>query len=127
MYGYWWRAALTIVFCLCVLIPAGIVPAQAQRPGKGVTPIGEVGLDQKLDAQVPLDLPFRDEDGKPVRLGDFFGKRPVILNLIFYKCNGSCVAESYGMVQVFQNLRFAAGKDYEVVTVSINPKETPEL
>jgi len=104
-----------------------ILSAPAQARDKGVTPVGEVGIDQKLDAQIPLDLTFRDESGKTVRLGDYFGKKPVVLNLIFYKCPGSCLMELYGMVQVFQNLKETAGKEFEVVTVSINPKETPEF
>ena len=102
------------------------LPAGAQK--KVVDPVKDVGLDQKLNAQVPLDIPFKDEQGKDVRLGDFLGKkRPVILNLIFYKCAGVCTLELDGMVKVFKKLRFDLGEELDVVTVSINPKEAPGL
>ena len=89
----------------------------------------KVGLDQKRGEQVPLDLAFTDETGKPVKLRDYFHGKPVILNLIFYKCPGVCMAELDGMTKLFRSadMTLKAGKDFEVVTVSINPKETPDL
>lgn len=102
--------------------------ARAQSSGQPGDVTRKVGLDQKLGAQVPLDLAFFDETGKEVRLGEYFGKgRPVILNLIFYKCPGTCLLELDGMLKAFIGLQFTPGKEFEVVTVSINPKETPEL
>jgi protein SCO1/2 len=89
----------------------------------------KVGLDQKRGEQVPLDMPFLDETGKAVKFGDYFHDKPVILNMIFYKCPGVCMAELEGMTKLFRDneLSQKAGQDFEVVTVSINPKETPQL
>src|SRR5262249_30144437 len=75
-----------------------------------------VGIDQRLDAAIPLDAAFTDETGKAVRLGDYFGQKPVILNMIFYKCTGSCLLESEGMVAAFKEVSFTAGKEFNVVT-----------
>jgi protein SCO1/2 len=84
-------------------------------------------LEQKLDAQVPLDLPFRDETGQVVPLKTYFGQKPVILMMPFYKCTGQCTTELNGMVQCFRKLKFKPGDDFNVVMVSINPKEMPPL
>lgn len=103
------------------------LPTLAQQSGQIVNVSRDVGLDQKLDSLVPADLPFRDEQGRIVHMGDFFGKKPVIVNLIFYKCAGVCSLELDGMVKAFNQMQFNVGKEFEVVTVSINPKEGPEL
>src|SRR5579862_6760182 len=89
----------------------------------------KVGLDQRLNAQVPMDLTFRDESGKTVRLGDYMGSKPIVLNMIFYKCPGVCMAELEGMTSLFHDkaMSLQLGKDFDAVTVSINPKETPEI
>jgi protein SCO1/2 len=84
-------------------------------------------LEQKLDAQVPLDLPFRDETGKVVPLSAFFDQKPVVLMMPFYKCTGQCTLELNSMVQCFRKLKFTPGNEFNVVIVSINPKEGPEL
>jgi protein SCO1/2 len=87
----------------------------------------EIGFDQKLGAQVPLDTVFRDESGASVRLGDYFGQRPVILALVYYECPMLCTLTLNGMVSALGILRETPGREYEVVTVSINPRETPAL
>jgi protein SCO1/2 len=89
-------------------------------------PVTGIDLQQRLDTQVPLDVPFKDETGADVVFGQYFGKRPVILNLIFYKCPGICITEMDGMVASFKRLNKAIGKDFEVVTVSIDPRENPK-
>jgi protein SCO1/2 len=87
-----------------------------------------VGIDQRLDQELPLDLQFKDETGKTVRLGDYFtAGRPVILNLAYYTCPMLCGEELAGMASALSVLRFTPGTEYEVVTVSINPDETPEV
>lgn len=113
----------------------GTGPRTSQDPTARRTPAmprvdpSKVGLDQKRGAQVPLDLPFTDETGKAVKLGDYFHGKPVILNMIFYKCPGVCMAELDGMTKLFRDpdMSLKAGQDFEVVTVSINPRETPSL
>jgi protein SCO1/2 len=87
----------------------------------------KVGIDQKLDAQVPLDAVFRDETGQQVKLGDYFGKRPVVLSLVYYECPMLCTQVLNGAVAAFKVLNFTVGDEYEVVTLSFNPKETPAM
>jgi protein SCO1/2 len=87
----------------------------------------EVGIDQRLDQPVPVDLGFRDEQGQAVRLGQYFGARPVILALVYYECPMLCTLTLNGLTSALQALTFDAGREYEVVAVSINPTETPAL
>jgi protein SCO1/2 len=87
----------------------------------------KIGFDQKLDAQVPLDIPLKDEAGRPVRLGDYFGERPVILTLVYHECPMLCNEVLNALTRGLKGLTFDVGDQFEVVTVSINPAETPEL
>lgn len=104
--------------------------AQIGRPTTApINAARDVSLDQKLDTQVSLNTPFRDESGRTVPLGTYFASKPVLLVMPFYKCPGICTAELDGMVKTFEDdrLKYKIGRDFEVVTVSINPKEGPEL
>jgi len=96
-------------------------PTSTQQPSI----LSKVGIDQHLNDQLPLDLRFRDEAGKDVRLGDYFGKRPVILSLVYYRCPMLCGEVLNGMTSALSVVSFDLGKDYDIVTVSINPSETP--
>jgi protein SCO1/2 len=87
----------------------------------------DVGIDQKLNGQVPLDLSFRDETGRSVRLEDYFGQRPVVLALVYFECPMLCTQVLNGLLRSLQNLNLDAGRQFEVLAVSINPRETPEL
>ncbi len=88
----------------------------------------EVKFEQKLDEQVPLDLHFRDSSGRDVRIGDLVKDKPVILSLVYYECPMLCTQVLNGLSASLRQLdSLAIGDDYEVVTVSIDPKETPEL
>ncbi len=84
-----------------------------------------VGIDQELNHQIPLDLVFRDETGKTVRLGDYFGKKPVILSLVYFNCPQLCPMVEQGLVESLRQLRFSIGDQFNVVTVSFDPKDTP--
>jgi protein SCO1 len=97
--------------------------ASNQRPGA----IGKVGIDQKIGQQLPLDLVFRDEDGKDVKLGQFFGSRPVVLALAYYECPMLCTQVLNGMTGALKTISFDAGKDFDVVVVSIDPKDNFRL
>lgn len=99
-----------------------IMPATTM-PG----PLREVGYDQRIGEQVPLDLAFRDESGRDVRLGDYFGKKPVILVLAYYHCPMLCDMVLQGVVTTLRPLTFDAGKEFDVVVASIDPDETPEM
>jgi len=87
----------------------------------------DIGIDQRLNEQVPLDLVFRDETGKLVRLGDYFGEKPVILSLVYYECPMLCTLVLNGLLKSLRALSFDVGKEFNVVTVSFHPGEIPTL
>ena len=86
-----------------------------------------VGIEQHLDGQVPADLAFVDDTGRPVKLGDYFGKKPLILNLVYYNCTMLCGEALAGLSASMKMIKFDVGNQFDVVTVSFNPKETPEI
>jgi protein SCO1/2 len=90
-------------------------------------PLRNVAFEQRLDAQVPLDLAFVDEMGSDVHLRDYFKDRPVIIVLAYYRCPMLCTLVLNGLVQTLMDLPFDAGKEFEVVVVSFDSRETPEL
>ena len=98
-------------------------PPMAATPGV----LQEVGFDQKLGDQLPLDLAFKDETGKDVRLGDYFGKKPVVLSLVYYQCPMLCTISLNGLAGALEVLSFVPGQEFEVLTVSFDPKEGPVL
>lgn len=110
-----------------MLFPS-IASSQMMDPGKAAArAFTEVGIDQKLNEQIPLDLKFKDEKGNVIELGKYFHTKPVILSLVYYKCPMLCTQVLNGMVQTFRTLKFTAGNEFEVVTVSIDQTETPEI
>jgi protein SCO1/2 len=86
-----------------------------------------VGIEQRLDSQVPPDLAFRDETGKAVKLGDYFGEKPLILNLVYYNCTMLCGEALAGLSSAMRLVKFDVGKEFEVITVSFDPRETPAI
>jgi protein SCO1 len=118
------RCALVACICLCVLAAAR--PAWAGGGGPE-NPLDKVGFDQRLNAQVPLDLPFHDEAGATVRLGDYFGQKPVVMVLAYYQCPNLCTLALTQLVETLRKLAFDVGDQFNVVTVSIDPTETPAL
>ncbi len=89
--------------------------------------LDQVGIEQKLNTQIPLDLTFRDESGKQVRLGDYFGKRPVLITLVYYECPMLCTVILNELTRSLNALDYTVGREFEIITVSISPTETPEL
>jgi protein SCO1/2 len=85
----------------------------------------DVGIEQRLGQALPLDALFSDELGRPVRLGQYFGRRPVILVLAYYNCPMLCTQVFNGLVSSLRVLNFDAGKEFEVVAVSFDPRERP--
>jgi len=86
-----------------------------------------VGIDQRLDQQVPLDLVFQDESGRDVRLGDFFqSRKPVLLALVYYRCPMLCTQILGGLASTLKAVSFDPGRDFVVVSISFDPKDTPE-
>jgi len=113
--------------------PGPSSPLYGARPESGPPSTGlpsalrDVALEQKLDHQLPLDLVFRDESGQQVKLGQYFGQRPVVLAFVYYDCPMLCTQVLNGMVTSFRVLPFQMGKEFDVVTVSFDPRETSEL
>jgi protein SCO1 len=98
-------------------------PAQDHLPDV----LNTVKIDQRLGQQLPLDATFRDETGKSVRLGDYFGKKPVILSLVYYQCQILCMEDLNGLVGALEMVKLTPGKDFQIVIVSIDPAETPAM
>ena len=113
--------------------PGPSSPLYGARPESGNPSTGlpqalqEVRIEQKLDQQLPLDLVFRDESGREVKLGQYFGQKPVVLAFVYYDCPMLCTQILNGMVTSFRVLPFQVGKEFDVVTISFDPRETPEL
>jgi len=95
--------------------------------GEPLSPVPDVGIDQHLNAQVPLELNFRDETGRAVRLGDYLGSRPVILVFAYYRCPMLCPLVLDGVVKSLRVLSFDAGEQFAVVVVSFADDEAPAL
>jgi protein SCO1/2 len=96
-------------------------PANQRPPG-----LKDVGIEQRLNEQIPPELSFRDETGKTVRLGDYFGSKPIILDLAYYKCPMLCSEVLAGLTSALKPMKFDVGKDFEVLTVSFDPREMPQ-
>lgn len=102
--------------------------AQALQPIGSLPPMERgVGIDQNLNAQIPLELQFTDEAGQAVRLGQYFHEKPVVLALVYYECPGLCDLVLNGLTHSMEQISLDLGRDFEVITVSFNPKETPQL
>jgi protein SCO1/2 len=100
-----------------------MAPPANTRPPR----LENVGIEQHLDAQIPPDLTFRDEAGKAVKLGDYFGHKPLILNLVYYNCTMLCGEALAGLASAMRLVKFDVGNEFDVVTVSFDPRETPEM
>lgn len=113
-----------------LLLPWTWAAAQmATDPAAGRLPpqLSDVGIAQRLNQQVPLDLAFRDEAGHTVRLADYFQPgRPVILSLVYFKCPMLCSQVLASMAASLRFVKFDAGKQFEVLTVSFDPREKPQ-
>jgi protein SCO1 len=118
---------LKSILALFLAAALGLPTTQTRAQGPPADLIDAARFDQKLDAQIPLDLAFRDEEGRGVVLGSYFGSRPVILVLAYYECPMLCTLVLNGLTRSIQELYFQLGQQYEIVTVSIDPRETPGL
>jgi protein SCO1/2 len=97
--------------------PANVRPPHLQN----------VGIEQHLDGQVPPDLPFVDDTGRTVKLGDYFGQKPLILNLVYYNCTMLCGEALAGLSGSMKMVKFNVSDEFDVITVSFNPQETPAM
>ena len=128
---------LLLSACLVALGQPGVPQPNSPLYGGGLNPgqtatglppaLKKVGIDQRLNDQLPLDAVFKDEHGSEVRLGQFFNGKPVVLSLVYYTCPMLCNQVLNGMLGSFRQMSFNAGEQFEVVTVSFDTKETPQL
>lgn len=114
---------------LALLLTSYFSPGRTPGQPAAVRPAALDGVDfeQKLNQQIPLQLPFRNEAGETVPLGKYFGGRPVIVTLVYFNCPMLCTLELNGMLQAARAMKLEMGRDYDVVTVSFNPADTPQL
>jgi protein SCO1/2 len=116
--------AMLLSTCAWAQMNNGIMsPPASARPPR----LENVGIEQRLDAQVPPDLTFRDDAGKAVKLGDYFGHKPMILNLVYYNCTMLCGEALAGLASAMRLVKFDVGNEFDVITVSFDPRETPEM
>ncbi len=128
--------ALSVVLCDLCLAPTALAqpgfPAgysDPQRPGTVSTDtlpqLKDVSFKQRLNEMLPLDAAFVDETGRRVQLGDYFGRKPVLLAFVYYECPMLCTQVMNGLSSALKVMPFTAGEDYEVVLVSFDPRDTP--
>jgi protein SCO1/2 len=120
-----------LVLGIGLLLHATVAAGQFVDPLQGIGNrpelLKDVGIDQKLNDSVPLDLAFRDEHGNRVELGKYFGSKPVILTLVYYSCPMLCTQVLNGLTRSLKEIPMDMGRDFRVVTVSIDPTERPVL
>jgi len=129
------RRMVRLAATFSIACGATVLPAQVSGYGdKQMGPANEkakildkVGIAQHLNQQLPLNLTFTDDAGKPVQLGQYFGKRPAILALVYYQCPMLCSEELNGLVGALQMVSFRVGKDFDVIVASIDPSEGTDL
>ena len=134
------RVLIISVFCLgatpallAQVTPGPSSPLYGARPSAGnpstglPTALRDVRIEQKLNQQLPLDLVFHDEAGQTVKLGQYFGQKPVVIALVYYDCPMLCTQVLNGLITSFRVLPFQVGKEFDVVTISFDPRETPAL
>jgi protein SCO1 len=112
-----------------MLAVAGVLRVRADDSTAANRPkiLRDVGIDQNLNQQIPLDLKFRDETGKTVELSQYFGKKPVILSLVYFSCPMLCTLVEESLLQSLKHVSFDIGDQYNVLTVSFDPHDTPEM
>jgi protein SCO1/2 len=127
-----WAIALVSLGLASVVVSAqgeqpGLRPAPAPPSSQMPAALQKVAFEQRLNAQLPLDLPFTDETGAAVKLGDYFGRKPVVLAFVYYECPMLCTQVLNGLESALRVIHESAGKEFDVVTVSFDPRETPVL
>jgi protein SCO1 len=126
-----WTRAISAVFAL--LLGASAASAQAVPSSTGPAAqnmpsiLQNVGFEPPLNAHLPLDLAFRDETGRSVQFREYFSQKPVLLALVYYGCPMLCDQTEQGVVGALRMLSFNPGRDYEVVFVSFDPRESPDM
>lgn len=112
----------TLLFIAAILA----APGRAQQIAAPAI-LSKVGITQNLGAQIPPDLAFRDEGGKAVQIGDYFGRKPIVLSLVYFDCPALCTEVLNGELRTMKAISLDLGKDFDAVTVSFEPKDMPAL
>lgn len=125
-----WRSTVvpaTVLLALSICTWGQIMTQGAVTPPPNLRPPGlkHVGIEQNLNQQIPPGLEFRDETGKEVHLSDYFGKKPLILSLVYYRCPMLCSEVLSGLESALRVLKFNVGSEFDVLTVSFDPHDTP--
>lgn len=113
------------LFSFMLLLPA-FAAAKQDAPPNPAELLDRAEIRQNLGAQMPAELQFRDENGRPARLGDYFGSAPLVLIFAYYDCPMLCEQVTQGLVRSIRPLRLRLGEDFRALTVSFNPNDTPE-
>ena len=121
------NAFIVLLFTACAAaqgMGGGIMapPANQRPPG-----LNNVGIEQRLNEQIPPELEFRDEAGNAAHLRDYFGSKPIILDLAYFNCQMLCPEVLSGLTTALRGLKFNAGQEFEILTVSFDPRETPAM
>jgi protein SCO1/2 len=119
------RFAFAFLALILSLAPAPASSSRAEPLSDNA--LGDIRFEQKLNAQVSPTLIFRDEEGKEIHLANYFGRKPLVLVLGYYECPMLCTLVLNGLLESASDMKWSIGQDFEIVNVSINPKETPLL
>lgn len=119
--GGWFVLGVLWVAAVSLLLDRS---AHAHEEDKRPAALREVAFDQRLNQQLPLDLNLRDSSGRVVRLGEYFGRKPVLLNFVYYRCRELCPLLSDGLVRALRPISFDVGNQFDIVTVSFDPADT---
>jgi protein SCO1 len=118
------KSIMAFCFSAIAMIAA---PLRAQQQSAMPAILSRVSIAQNLNTQISTEIAFRDENGKSVRLGDFFGKKPILLSLVYFDCPALCTEVLNGELRTMRSISLDLGKDFEAVTVSFEPKDSGAL
>ena len=118
-------ARISAALCAAALAVAAM-PVRAQQLAAPAI-LRQVSIAQNLNTRIPPEISFRDEAGNAVRLGDFYGRKPIVLSLVYFDCPALCTEVLNGELHTMKAMLIGLGKDYEAITVSFEPKDTPAL
>jgi len=120
-------AQICLICVICGCSCAALFGQVPPPPNANAEIVKKMNVEQRLNNQIPLELMFRDETGQQVQLKNYFGQRPAVLALVYYRCPMLCTMTLNGMSEAFKPLKLQMGRDFDVITVSFDPRETPQL
>jgi protein SCO1/2 len=120
-------ALIALALVLVQSAAAQVPPPPEFAPAANTRPkiLEQARFEQRLGGQLPLDAVFKDEEGRTVKLGDYFGKRPVVLAFVYFQCPMLCSQVLNGLTGALAAMKFTAGKEFDVIAISFDPRDTP--